>query len=282
MKTTLGILAFLAVPAAAEAQTEGRVVITTPDQRDHLRKMTEELVRLSRTTDPNAKVDLFLKLGEERSRELERMQEQGKTAHHDSLGRSYDKLVTKGATGAIENGAIRGIDMTAALGRYAQATSKHLAVLQRVLANAPPQARKGLLTALAASQHGHEQAILAHQKGKGKFGAGSPPGRQGGATGVDQPSGGRSGGPGRPGGDGPGKGNDTHGPPPGTGKGQPGGDAGPGKGKDQPGPPPGKGKPEGDVGPGKGKGPGGPPPGKGKDEAPPGPPPGKGKGKGGS
>jgi hypothetical protein len=72
MKTILGILAALAFPAAARGQTEGRIVITTPDQREHLRKMTGELVLSARTRDPNSKVDLFLRLGGERARELER------------------------------------------------------------------------------------------------------------------------------------------------------------------------------------------------------------------
>src|SRR5262245_20423564 len=152
-KILIALLTAVGLPAAAWAQTG----VTTPDQRGHLRKMTEELVLSAKTREPQAKVDLFLKLGAERTRELEVMQGQGKTQHYDSIGSSYDKLVTKGAVGAVEQGAARGANMEASLGRYAEATSKHTAVLQRVLANAPEAARKGLLNALAASQHGHEQ-----------------------------------------------------------------------------------------------------------------------------
>ena len=178
MKTMLSLAIVLGFPAATWAQSIS--VTTTPDDRDHLRKMTEELIKLAKTKDADAKVDLFLKLGEERTKELEKMQAKGKDTHQDALGKSYDKHVSKGAAGAIENGAAKGKDMTAACGRYAQATGKHLAVLERVLANAPAAARHGLQTAIAASQHGHEMAMLAHQRGKGRCGAGGPPGRQGG------------------------------------------------------------------------------------------------------
>jgi hypothetical protein len=299
MKTMTALLALLALPAVARAQA-----ITTPDQRGHLRKMTEELLLAAKAREPQAKVDLFLKLGAERTLELQQMQQQGNVLHYDSIGSSYNKLVTKGAAGAVEQGAARGANMEGSLGRYAEATSKHLSVLERVLENAPAAAHKGLLNALEASRHGHEQAILAHQRGKGRFGAGGegagkgrgrpgdeegsgkggpPPGKgkpddesESGKPGKGKPEG--ESGPGK-GGPPPGKGkpegdSGKGGPPPG--KGKPEGESGPGKG----GPPPGKGKPEGD--PGKGgppPGKGGPPPGKGNEnENPPGPPPGKGKG----
>ena len=151
-KTSILVLLVAALfPTAAWAQD---VRLTVPDQRDHLRKMTEELIALSKARDADAKVDLFLKHGEERAKELETMQTQGTTTHHDALGRSYYDHITTGAAGAIENGAAKGKDMSGAVGRCAQATSKHTAVLERVLANAPPAARKGLLNAIAASQHG--------------------------------------------------------------------------------------------------------------------------------
>jgi hypothetical protein len=284
-KTTLGILAVLTLPAAVRAQSIDGGAVRTPDERGHLRKMTEEMIRLSRTKKPDAKADLFARIGEERLRELESMQRKGSYAYSRSLGSSYDRYAVRGFSGAVEMGASRGCDMTGALGRYAEATAKHTAVLERVLASAPEAARKGLLNALEASRHGHEQAIRAHLRGKGKFGAGGGADRPGG---EDRPGGGKPGGVGRPGGD------EEHGRP--SGKGRPGGEDKPGHA----GPPPGKGDPEGGSGPGKGKprgpdAPGrgneGPPPGKGgKDESPKGknegrqqgPPPGnKGKGKGG-
>jgi len=310
-KLTLAVLVCLALPAAARPQ---EIRLSVPDQPDHLKKMTEELIKLSRTKDPDAKVDLFLKLGEERAKELQKMQEQGKTTHHDALGKSYDKHLKMGAVGAIENGAAKGKDMTGACGRVDQAMSHHVAVLERVLANAPPAARHGLLTALAASQHGREQAMLAHQRGKGKAGSKQACGcdrdhfKQGlkkqGKNDQDceretadhfkknHPDGGdchcscdHSKGPGK-GNNGVGNGIDPQ-PPgnppvndgPGAGPGNPGSKGGPGKAH---GPPPGKGpgKPEDDEGPAKGKGPGGEE-GPGKGKGPGGPPPGKGKGVGG-
>jgi hypothetical protein len=227
MKTTL----FLILPAAAWAQD-----VRLPDQPRHVRKMTEELIALSKARTPDAKVDLFLKQGEERARELEDMQGRGKSSHHDALAAAYHDYIGKGASGAIENGAAKGSDMSGACGRYVEATSKHTAVLERVLANAPEAARKGLLNALAASQHGHQQAMLAHERGKGKAGKGG-----------DQRPADKN--------DGPGKGKDPHGPPPGKSK-DGGPEGGKGKGPDAP---PGK-----DPGAGKGKSEGGPPPGKGK------------------
>ncbi len=89
------------------AQDDGGRPVTTPDQRDHLRKMTDELIRLARTKDHDAKVDLFLRLGEERVRELQEMHGRGKTSNHDALARSYERYLWKGACGAIENGAAK-------------------------------------------------------------------------------------------------------------------------------------------------------------------------------
>jgi hypothetical protein len=280
---------FLILPASAWAQD------VMPDQPRHVRKMTEELIALSKAKTHEAKMDLFLKQGEERARELEEMQARGKSSHSEALAASYNGYIGKGATGAIENGAAKGRDMTGACGRYVEATSKHTAVLERVLANAPEAARKGLLNALEASQHGHQQAMLAHERGKGKAGKGGerrPPEREdvpgkGGPPPGKGKQPGEEGGPGAGKGKGPGapehpgkggpdahgpppgkgkSGEDPHGPPPGKGKG-PGGDEGPGpgKGKDKGGPPPGKNPPNEDPGKGKGegKGEGGPPPGKG-------------------
>lgn len=309
MKTTIAALLLLALPAVARTQ---EIRLAVPGDRDHLRKMTEELIQLSRAKDPDTKIDLFLRLSEERARELARMQEMGRSTHHDALGKSYDTLLKKGAAGAIEGGAARGRDMTGACGRYTQATFQHTAVLERVLAKAPPAARKGLLTALAASQHGQEQAMLAHQRGKGKAGRGGPPdcgsdrdrfkqglkkkGRSDGdceretadhfkkvhSDGGDcHCSCDRSKGHGK-GNNGVGNGQDPQ-PPgnppvndgPGAGPGGPGNKGGPpGKGQ---GPPPDKGHPGADEGPGKGKGPGGED-GPGKGKSPGVPPPGKGPG----
>src|ERR1041384_1969054 len=142
VNTMLSLATAMGLSAAAWAQSDGRTVV--PDDRDHLRKMTGELIQLARTKDANAKVDLFLKLGEERAKELEKTQADGKSTYYDALGKSYEKHVTKGAGGAIENGAANGKDMSAACGRYAQATSKHAAVLERVLASAPAAARPRL------------------------------------------------------------------------------------------------------------------------------------------
>src|SRR6266487_514915 len=110
MNTTkiLAAVVLLALPGAVRSQ---EIRLSVPDDRDHLRKMTEELIKLSQTKGPDAKVDLFLKLGEERTKELQKMQSKGKDTHNSALGKSYDKLVSKGAAGAIENGAAKGKDM---------------------------------------------------------------------------------------------------------------------------------------------------------------------------
>jgi hypothetical protein len=163
-KIVLGLLAAVAFPATTWAQA-----VATPDRREYLKKMTEELIRSAYARDASAKADLFIRLAEERAKEMERLQEDGRTEHHEALGRSYEKLLTRGAVGSIERAAAQGADLTAAVGRYAEATTRHRAMLERVLAKTPPQARKGLLQALEASRNGHEQAIQAHERGKGKF-----------------------------------------------------------------------------------------------------------------
>jgi len=242
-----GLLAVLVLSTAAWAQEENEKA-PAPGERGHVLKMTREMIRLGTAKDPDAKVDLFLGAGGERVKELDKMQRQGQTTHHEALGKSYDQHVNRGANGVIENGALRGKDMTGALGRYAEATAKHLQVLEALLARCPLQARKGLTRALEASRHGHEQAILAHERGKGK-GKG--------------PAKGKGKGKGRPGAD------DDDGV---EGKGKPEDEAG---GKD-PGAPPDKGKPD-DAGKPEDKG---KPPDKGRpdDKVTPG---GEGKGKSG-
>src|SRR5437867_6914800 len=121
MKAMLSLGIILVLPVAAWAQTDGRIVISTPDDRGHLRKMTEELIALARAKDANTKVDLFLRQGEERAKEIEALQARGMSSYNDALARSYDQHVSRGACGAIENGAFRGTDMMAACGRYEQA-----------------------------------------------------------------------------------------------------------------------------------------------------------------
>ncbi|MBI3724468.1 hypothetical protein HY251_11020 [bacterium] len=238
----------LAAPARAEDAAHGSTV--TPDERGHLLKRTKETVKLATTKDDAAKVDHLLAAADERIKELAKMDAKGKTSHHDALAQSHSKT-TKGAAGVIENGAAKGKDMTGCVARYAAATAKHLAVLERVLAHCPPQARKGLQNAIEHSEHGHEEAMAAHERGRGR-GHGNGKGKPGaggqGEAGAGPPKGGPHGPPAGHG--------EAHGPPPGKGHGPSTGDDGKGKGdgpKGGPhGPPPGKGG--GPHGPGGGKG----------------------------
>src|SRR5438067_1552741 len=123
MKFLPAFLLGLALPGAAFAQTQDRT--TAPGERGHVLKMTREMIKLGTTKDHSAKTDLFLRLADERVRELHAMQDSGKTTHHAALGRSYDLMVTKGAAGAIENGTAGGRDMKTAMERYAEAANRH-------------------------------------------------------------------------------------------------------------------------------------------------------------
>jgi hypothetical protein len=295
MKTRmmLALAVLCAVPASAWAQTQTTTKLAPPGEKGSVLTKTREMIKLGTTKDPDAKVDLFLSGAEVRRKELEALNAKGVTTHNDALTSSLQKHLD-GAAKTIEQGAAGGRDMTGAVGRYSTATSKHLVVLEGLLSKVPPQARKGILNAIEHSQHGHEEAIAAHQRGqaaakgnphgKGNHGGGKPEDGQKG-PGVDH---------GTPGNGTP----DHHGPPPGKGKGKGksdegdgqdsdrGPDADKGKDGDRPhGPPPGNGK-DGKGGPPddkkhgppdkQGGGGGGPPPDKGGG----GPPPDKGGGHG--
>lgn len=168
MNTRISFVMIFAAVAACPLRAQDHVW-TLPDQPGQILKMTRETVRLGNSHDPEERVNLFLASADERVRELREMQAAGRASHNDALERAIEKTLTRGASGAIENGAAQGWDMGGAVDRYVNATAKHFAVLQDVLSKAPPQARKGLERAIEASRHGHEQAIAAHERGRGRW-----------------------------------------------------------------------------------------------------------------
>jgi len=127
--------------------------------------MTREMIKLGTTKDPAARTELFLQTAHERVRELHAMQEAGKLTHHDSLGRSYDLLLKRGAAGTIESGAAGGRDMSAAILKYSEAAERHQETWTRFLSRVPPEHRAAVLRAIETSRSGREDAQRARERG---------------------------------------------------------------------------------------------------------------------
>jgi hypothetical protein len=158
----LAVLFGLVPVAGAWAQGEKPL---TPDQRGYVLKMTREMIKLGTTKDPAVRTELFLQTAHERVRELHAMHEAGKLTHHDSLGRSYDLLLKRGAAGTIESGAAGGRDMSAAILKYSEAAERHQEMWARFLSRVPAEHRAAILRAIETSRSGREDALRAKERG---------------------------------------------------------------------------------------------------------------------
>lgn len=191
--------------------------------------MARHSVQLGRATTPRERSLLFSQIGDGLVSYMELAGRPGAGEDDfEGLAGAYGE-VTAAALWHAEGAFEQGEDGSPALAAVDRGTAKHLAVLQRVLQRAPPQAHKGLQRAIQAAQHGRHRALERLRQvraWKAAGGKGKPPWAGQGAAPPHArgPKAGKGGPP-------PGKG----GPPPGKG--------GPPAGKG--GPPPGKGGPPG-------------------------------------
>jgi len=162
MLLTVGFMLGILAPSADLSQDRPAL----PGEAEHILKMTKEMIQIGTTRDPDQRVDLFLRAAEERVRELRAMDSGNARPMPRAVGWSYEALVGGGALGAIENGAAKGRDMSAASLRYAEATAKHGETWKRYLESLPPEERSAYDHALDLSQHGREHAQEAQERGR--------------------------------------------------------------------------------------------------------------------
>jgi hypothetical protein len=171
------VLAFLLGSGAGAGQSSPPAAATgttllLPGDRGHVLKLTREMIELAKTHDPDRRVDLFLAHASERLREREaleaRTDDPRRRAAGASLGRSYDRLLTQGAAGAIECGATEGRDMSGAVARVHQAAQLHRETWTRVLSGVAPADRVDHEWGLRAAVQAPERARAAQAAG-GRF-----------------------------------------------------------------------------------------------------------------
>lgn len=160
-----GLLAGLSLPGMAWARGLAQEGAATPDERGHILKMTREMIRLGTTRDHGQRMDLFLRIADERVRELQSSQEAGKTGHLPELGRCYETLVSRGAIGTVEQGAASGRDMNVEIGRLGQVTSRHGETWKEFVARISPSERPAFSRTLESASRAGELARQAQERG---------------------------------------------------------------------------------------------------------------------
>lgn len=148
-------------PAASTQAGSSSTV--APGQPGHVLKMTREMVELAKSHDPDRRTNLFLRYARERLKEREAL---GTAGGSSRLGEAYDRLVDRGAAGAIECGAAEGRDMDGAVFRYSDSTRRHHDRWSGVVTRAPAEDRHFDEVALETSAHGFERAREAQKTGQ--------------------------------------------------------------------------------------------------------------------
>jgi hypothetical protein len=139
----------------------------TPDNPFYFTKGWVEKAQMFFTFSPEGKTVLSIKFADQRLAEAEIMEWKGKPELIKDLIAEYDKHL-KNAERNIKRARLQNRDTTKALEKVAEATSKHTAVLQKLLSKVPPQAQDAIKHAIEVSQHGRETALKNLQKAKGQ------------------------------------------------------------------------------------------------------------------
>ncbi len=136
-------------------------------------KASEEKA-INKIKDPLKKASLYIKFANKRIQLIENKRGNGKlTAKGNSdylnpLINEYEENLDK-AHNEIMKAQALGRDTTSSLEIISKATSKHLVVLNRVLAKVPEQAKNAIRHAIEVSQRGHQNTMGSSSgPGKGK------------------------------------------------------------------------------------------------------------------
>lgn len=138
----------------------------TPDSMLYGLDRAFERISLALTFDRAAKAEKRLQIASERISELKAMVDKGKPEFVEKLKEDYEEELNE-AESDMEAARALGKNVTLLAEHVANATSKHIAVLERVLDKVPDQAKSAILHAINVSQRGHQRAVENILKEKG-------------------------------------------------------------------------------------------------------------------
>ena len=125
--------------------------------------------KISKVNDPLKRVFLHIKFANKRIHLIKKKRAEGEPKELYPLIDEYRENIEK-AYNELMIGQAQGHDMSSALNAVNRATSKHIVVLNRVLAKVPEQAKGAIRHAIEVSQRGRQTALenLSMQKNKQK------------------------------------------------------------------------------------------------------------------
>lgn len=145
-------------------------------------KASEEK-EINKTKDPLKKASLHIKFANKRIQLIEnkrgKLTTEGNSENLNPLLNEYKENIDK-AYNEIMKAQALGRNTTSAFNIVNQATSKHLVVLNRVLAKVPEQAKNAIRHAIEVSQRGRQKAfqnLSKSKKNKNTMGNNSVPGK---------------------------------------------------------------------------------------------------------
>lgn len=156
---TLALLAL--IPGAAAQETDGDTQLPepgiTPDSWMYGFKKAFENVDMALTFGEEAKAKKHLQYAELRISEAKAMAEKGRTGYIDDLGKEYQNQLENANRLALSNNNTKG-NLTELV---ANATAKHIQVLERVRQQVPEQAKDSIDAAQEGSMKGNQEALRA-------------------------------------------------------------------------------------------------------------------------
>lgn len=129
-------------------------------------KLATEEVRMGLPGDEIAKAERALTFAERRVAEMEALTARGRTEDLALAVERYDEAIDR-VTARIERANDRGLATGNVTARVAEATARHLSVLDRVYDRVPDQAKPAIAHAREVSQRGHENALGALARSNG-------------------------------------------------------------------------------------------------------------------
>ncbi len=145
--------------------------ITGFGMQNSITEKASEEKAINKIKDPLKKASMHIKFANKRIQLIENKRGKGKlttignSENLDPLINEYEENLDK-AYNEIMKAQALGRDTTSSLNIINKATSKHLVVLNRVLAKVPEQAKNAIRHAIEVSQRGHQKALQHLSKSK--------------------------------------------------------------------------------------------------------------------
>lgn len=123
-------------------------------------KLGTEQARLVIATNDVDKAELYLTFASTRVEEMTGLVEKGKPENINIAVNGYDEAMAM-AIGKLEQASGKGLDIADTSELVAEATLKHLGVLEGLMETVPEEAQGGITQAIEASQTGYGNAVIA-------------------------------------------------------------------------------------------------------------------------